>query len=602
MGLIVFDAETFYDPKQGYSLNTMSTSEYVLDPRFKLLGFGVTTNKGTRYLHGDILLRAPTFRKALEESVIIAHNAHFDAAILAWHYGIRPKGWICTLQMARAKGVHMHNPRRSVSLENLCLQFGLGQKPPLTPNSTPEELAIRGGWDANATMELFKILNVGFPKEELRLIDMTIRQYTENVVMGDVAKLQELKTKIEAQKAQALTSLGITEEDLASSPKFQVILEQLGVEVPMKVSPKGNIIPAFAKGDEGMQELINHDNPIVATLAETRLQVKSTTDRTRADTFLRLQELHGSLPVFYNYWGTHPGRWSGGDGSNFANLKRGGVLRDCIMAPPGHLLIEADMKQIQARLAAWLAGQEDLLEAFAAKRDVYCEFGGDLFHRPITKADEFERFCAKFWVLGGWFGMGGNAGAAQLKAKIIAEKHPFTPPTPEEAALHVATLRERYHRMQPLWAQMEWMLAEPGREIGPLVMGENKVILPNGMAINYPGLRYEAYTGFNGKPKKGWRYQGREGWVELWGGKQTQNACLALERTLLAFFMLKLMPYWHIVMHTYDSLCLCIKETQLDSARAALTHVMTTPPAWCADLPLGVDIGWGKTYGECGDK
>lgn len=599
--LIVFDAETVWTDE--YTVTKMGTAEYLLDPRFGLLGFGLAVNdKPVRYFHGDVLLKHRLLADKLRDAVVIAHNATFDAPILSWHYGIRPKGIICTLMMARALG---HNIDAGGSLKTLCEHYGIGEKPGLTPDATPEELETRGTWDAWATRKLFHIMLPLLPAGELKLIDMTVRQFSESVVRADVPRLTELSRSRKAERAAALASVGITAKDVASSIKMTAILERLGVEVPMKKSPtvKGKMIPAFAKVDDGMQELLDHRDPRVRAVAEARILVRGSTDDTRADTYIELARLHnGVLPIAYKFWGTHPGRWSGDERTNFANLKRGGELRDCLLAPPGCMFVEADMKQIQARLTAWLAGQDDLLQAFAEGRDVYCEFGADLFGRTITKADEFERFCAKFWVLGGGFGMGGDKGAVQMRAEINKRGLDFEAPTVAEAKAQVSVLRRRYYKIPILWDDLEFMIAKEGRTLGPLRMGDQKLWLPNGTAIHYHNLRWQQYKVDDEITRWGWCYRGREGTTSLWGGKITQNAALALERALLAHFMLKLLPYWNIVMHTYDSLTLCVKESQVDSAKAALTHVMTTPAPWCLDLPLAIDIGVGRSYGECGNK
>lgn len=610
--IICFDAETFYEERSSipgqkpYSVKVMSIAEYIKDARFRLLGFGLATAKGSTYQHGDVLLRTPAFRQRLEQSIIVCHNAHFDASILTWRYGIKPLAWICTLSMARSLG---HMLQAGGSLEHLCKLYGIGQKPELRPDSTPEEVARRGYWDAQAALQLFKILAVEFPRNEYPIVDMTIRQFVESPVLVDVPKAREVSAQIKADRAAALARVGATEADLGSTPKLVEIFESLGVEVPMKVSPSdpNKLIPAFAKTDDGMQDLLNHEDETVAAIAEARIAVKGVGDDTRADTYIRLAQ-YGPLPIFYNYWGTHPGRWSGGDKTNLANLKRGGKLRDCLIAPPGHLFVEADMKQIQARLAFWLAGQTDMLDAFAQGRDVYCEVATKLFHRldnPVTrlKVDEPFRFCGKFWVLGGNFGMGGATGAKQMRAEINKRKLEIVPPTEQEATDQVYGYRELIPCVVSLWDTFERFVSRPGNTLGPLTMGEQKMILPNGTAVHYRGLRREHFKDFNGQQRYGWRYTGREGRVSIWGGKFTQNAALALERVLLAWFMAKLKPYWTIAMHTYDSLCLCVKEDQVTSAKSALTEVMTKQlPSWAAGLPVGIDIGVGKSYGECGDK
>ncbi len=122
--MITLDFETYYD--KDYSLTKLTTEEYVRDTRFEVIGVAVKVNdEETQWFSGD-------FKQTLmwlhqfdwENQFALAHNAMFDAAILTWHFGIRPKAWLDTLSMARATlGV-----TTSMSLAVLSNHFGLGQK------------------------------------------------------------------------------------------------------------------------------------------------------------------------------------------------------------------------------------------------------------------------------------------------------------------------------------------------------------------------------------------------------------------------------------------------------------------------------------------
>ena len=105
-----------------------------------------------------------------------------------------------------------------------------------------------------------------------------------------------------------------------------------------------------------------------------RLGNKSTLEETRTQRFIDIAK-RGKLPIPVRYYAAHTGRWGGDDKVNIQNLPSRGPngkrLKYSIVAPEGHVMIDADSSQIEARVLAWLAGQEDLTEAFARGDDVY---------------------------------------------------------------------------------------------------------------------------------------------------------------------------------------------------------------------------------------
>ena len=152
----------------------------------------------------------------------------------------------------------------------------------------------------------------------------------------------------------------------------------------------------------------------IRALVDARLAVKSTTNITRAERFLKAGEDGMPLPVGYSYYRAHTGRWGGNNKMNMQNLTRGGELRLSILAPTGYQMAVCDSGQIEARVNGWLWGQKDLMDAFRkadtwdkAKgvargddRDAYCQFGDAVYGREITTDDKMERFVGKVCVAG----------------------------------------------------------------------------------------------------------------------------------------------------------------------------------------------------------
>lgn len=88
------------------------------------------------------------------------------------------------------------------------------------------------------------------------------------------------------------------------------------------------------------------------------------------------------------------------DSVNMQNLPRISPLKKAILAPEGYVFIDSDSSQIEARTLAWLAGQDDLVTAFANGEDVYCIMASGIYGRDITKAEPTERFVGKTVILG----------------------------------------------------------------------------------------------------------------------------------------------------------------------------------------------------------
>ena len=117
---------------------------------------------------------------------------------------------------------------------------------------------------------------------------------------------------------------------------------------------------------------------------------------------------------------------SGGDKQNPQNLNRydprdptSGALRRSWVAPKGHVFVVVDLSQIEARVLAYWAGQDDLVGAFRNKVDPYCHMATDIFGRTITKEDDAERKVGKSVTLGCGFGMGWLAFQANLRVGVL---------------------------------------------------------------------------------------------------------------------------------------------------------------------------------------
>ena len=299
--ILAVDFETYWNSKT-YTLSKMTTEEYIRDKSFNAFGccfHELGSEQPTQWVRGDDL---PEYLSGIDwgRTAVLAHNAQFDIAILSWRYNVRPAFIFDTLSMGRAlRGVEVGN-----SLTKLASDYSLPPKGTAVYSTdgqrsisqeVEKELADYCAHDVFLCEEIFKRLVAGYPASELRLIDMTLKMYTEPVLQLDKLMLVNAIEEEREMREELLTRLGVTDAALASNGQFAELLRTLNVEPPTKKKkptvktphPKG-VNFAFAKTDAMFQAMLNGDNEDVALLCSARLKVKSTTERTRAQRFLEI--------------------------------------------------------------------------------------------------------------------------------------------------------------------------------------------------------------------------------------------------------------------------------------------------------------------------
>jgi hypothetical protein len=316
--IITIDFETYYSPT--YSLSKITTEEYVRHAEFETIGVAVKVDdaptewfSGTKEETKQFLDKFPW-----DDCLAVAHNAVFDMSILNWVFDIRPKHISDTLSMARA----IHGTEVGGSLKALVQHYELGEKGTEVINAlgkrrqdfTPDALEAYAGYcinDVELTYSLFKVLGAGFPLNELKLIDLTIRMFTEPVLELSGVRLEQHLVNVQERKAQLMNESVIAKDDLMSNPRLADFLESRGVVPPTKISPTtGRETFAFAKTDEAFKELLEHPDVSVQAVVAARLGVKSTLEESRTLRLLHISE-RGPLPVPLRYYAAHTGRWGG---------------------------------------------------------------------------------------------------------------------------------------------------------------------------------------------------------------------------------------------------------------------------------------------------
>jgi len=360
----------------------------------------------------------------------------------------------------------------------------------------------------------------------------------------------------------------------------------------------------------------------VQAVLAARMGVKSTIEETRAERMLALSgrawphsNTTGWGPVSIRYYGARTGRPSGDSGLNWLNLKRGSQVRDAIRAPDGYRIIHRDSSQIEARMVAWLAGCEILTDAFAQGRDVYCEFGEEVFGRAVTKADKLERFISKTGILGlgygcGWekfrhmlfIGSGGlsyNASEGEAKAIVYDKYRRLDPEIPllwDNCARLIYEIIDRSGRAEPyIQRYLQLHHALPRRLHDVVRPGFDAFHLPNGLVVNYPNIRtdYDPATGESptvyDDPYKNP--------VKIYGAKCLENISQALARIVVTDVAVRAYETtgFHPFLTTYDSLDFCVPQEDAQWWDEYLATEFARVPEWAPGLPLASEGGWGST-------
>lgn len=316
------------------------------------------------------------------------------------------------------------------------------------------------------------------------------------------------------------------------------------------------------------------------------------------------------------------------------------ALRRSIMAPEGCVIVCRDLSQVEARVLCFIAEQDDVLEQFRAKEDVYCLMAATLFGRTITKADKKERFIGKVLTLGAGYGIGFKnfqsrlrigalggkgmilgedvAGALGLSVEHFVAK-PYMrkfieeslPPGMDfmEHAVHVAcceTIINLFRSNRPgissFWKTCDEALAHiyAGEEFrfgrnNLLVTNKKGILFPNGCVMQYPLLEQVL-------KKRGFDYsflknRKRHERVKVYGASCCENLVQGLSRIIITDSMLKMHSEGLRVAHqVHDEILVVCKEDEASDVYKRMGEIMSIPPDWAEGLPIASDGGWNRRY------
>ena len=575
----------------------------------------------------------------------VAHNAVFERVCFTmWlrREGLIGKGdwldpgeWECTMVRCAMAGLPLSlaEAGKALGLEQqkmaegkaLIKKFCTPQKVDgvfasarVRPEDAPEDWAVFKTYcvrDVEVEMAIY---------ERLSWVEVTDAErwlYEADQHINDRGVLIDLEMVRQAAKMDAMVKASLMKEAQVltglSNPnsvgQLRIWLEeQLGEEV------------ATLRKTDVMDIAATTQDPTVRRVMEIRQQAGKTSNA-KYPAMLDAAGPDGRARGLLQFYGTRTGRWAGRlvqlqnlpqnhlplDELTFArSLVREGyfatlklcfgnvsdtlsqLIRTALVAPEGKTFVVCDFSAIEARVLAWLAGEEWVLDTFRQGGDIYCATASQMFHVPVEKhgVNAELRQKGKIAVLA--LGYGGGVGALDaMGGKRLGMSE-------DEEKETVDKWRAANQRIVRFWKDVEQ--AAMGAVCYPETiqvvryltfrMHEGWLLcrLPSGREIAYPEAKLDA-----GKFGNCIKYKGVDQttnkwtWLETFGGKLVENITQAVARDCLGNVLERLDTYGHhVVFHVHDEV---IVEERKEHAEKELETVLlffSDPPAWAEDLPL----------------
>ena len=583
------------------------------------------------------------FLHALEDANVlkIAHNAAFERVCFSKHLGhwLDPAQWRCTMVMAWYQTLPGKLADVAVALnvtekkmeegKDLIRYFSMPCKETKTnggrtrnlPQHAPEKWATYKAYnaqDVETERAVYKaLLHHALPEHEWALyaLDQRINDRgvrVDRLLVKSAMAVDQAFSEQAFQRAQELTGL----ENPGSVSQLKAWLADM--DMPMESLSK-RIVQEKAAGAEG----------IVKELLELRLELSKTSVK-KYESMARCICKDGRVHGLLQFGGaSRTFRWAGRlvqaqnlpqnhlpDLNLARDIVRSGdeeqlellfgsvpntlseLIRTAFIPRDGCRFIVADFSAIEARVLAWLAGEEWVLEEFRGKGKIYEATASRMFHIPqetIVKGHPNYEYRQKGKQATLSCGYGGGVGALKAMGAKMPE---------EEMQPLVDAWRAANPNIVRFWNALGNAASEVIEKHNSVRVGKVMVYRKEGhMLIRLPGGRDLCYlsprfvTNRFGSRGIGYLAASAGGKMELqetFGGKIAENCTQAIARDLLAHAMLNLEAAGYpIVFHVHDEAVMEVPIGQGSVEEAC--RVMAIPPDWARDLPLRAD-GDEMTY------
>ena len=628
------DIETY----SSYDLKTCGVYRYVEAPDWAILLFGYAVDGGpvqcVDLASGESL--PEDVRAALTDPAVVktAYNAAFERVNLGKYLGQRldPAQWRCTMVRAARLGLplplgqcgevlHLEAGKMKEGAA-LIRYFSIpGKNGRHYPADAPDRWAtfkaynIRDVEVEQAILAKVRRLEVPAFEDELYTADQEINDRGVLIDRQLVANAERFDTEYKAILAhQAKTLTGLDNPNSPAQLK-RYLADMTGSEVEtLNKKVLADLKDQLAEYPDA-QELIELRQDMAKTSSKKyTAMLKCVCEDGR---------IHGLLQF---YGAARTGRWAGrlvqvqnlpqnhlvsldyarslvkrGDleefTDNYSNPTHvlSELIRTAFVAAPGHTFHVCDFSAIEARVIAWLAGENWVLDVFREGGDIYCRTASKMFGVPVEKhgANAELRQKGKIAVLALGYGGGVSALEAMGGARLGLSE--------DEEKEIVKLWRGSNDNIVKLWATLEAAAVkairtgEDVRVNRGIVVGRKwgmlTITLPSGRTLCYPrvSIGIERNDGWRGDHEI-IEYEGTNqttkkwGKIRTYGGKLTENVVQAIARDILGIVILRAreagLP---VVFHIHDEI---IVEAAPGQTLEQVEALFSKPISWCTDLPL----------------
>lgn len=659
MRYLFIDFETYSET----DIKTAGTYKYCEDPNFEILlcGYAFDTDTEVSILDLSVTQDLRAFHDLFyavstnTDITVVAHNANFERICLKeYGYEIDPLRFFCTANMSLYCGMPPSLDAVSKILDlqdkklgtgkNLIRYFSVPCKPTKTngmrtrnfPRHDPEgweEFKEYLKYDVLSEREIFnKLSRFEFPLSEQRIYaaDQRINDYGIKADLQLATAAQSMDEQYKERLATlARDKYGI--DSLKSMPQLKkFIYDRTGVIVTsLNKASIDDVINEIRASETATDE----DKQAVMEVIDLRKEVGKTSNAKYTAILASAGRGNRIRGLFRYYGANRTGRWAGrlvqlqnlpqnhidelDEARQLAKLNDLDVMgliydkpthilsqliRTAFVAPEGYTFSVADFSAIEARVIAWVAGEEWRLDLFKdPKADIYCASASKMFGVPVHKGDELRQ-RGKVAELALGFGGGVNALTTMDTKKAL---------TDDEKPKIVSKWRKANKKIVSLWESLENAAKKcistrtaQVFEIDALASitfryesGAMTIELPSGRKLFYPSARLGSRTiqGANGDfDVQDISYFGQDQttgkWVKLhtYGGKLTENIIQAISRDLLANAIFKVFDLgYDIVLHVHDEIVNeILKDGKEETVLQQIIDAMCTAPEWAANIPL----------------
>lgn len=632
------DIETFC----AVDLTKVGVYRYAQDPSFKIVLFAYSWGDDEPILIDTFYDSYPgesiplEVYQALEDPTVlkIAQNANFEITCISQHYGLQldPAQWYCTMIGAAYHGLPLHLDKiaQVLGLENqkdakgkaLIKYFSMPCKPTKVnggrtinePHHDPERWAMFGEYcrqDVRTECDIYKYLSKFPPLPATEWLywqqDQAInargiyidREFIEGAIEANTAFLQDVHDEI-------VQITGIDNPNSLAQLKAW-IYEQTGEEVASLA--KNNLADLIAS------EFLPDHVRRVLTLRE----LGSKTSVSKYDTMLKYECADGRIRGLIQFYGANrTGRYAG-RAVQIQNLKRtlskglvtakeavrkgvasllyddvadlvSKLVRTALIAPKGSKLVSCDFSAIEARVLAWLAGEDWVLDVFRSHGKLYEATASKMFSVPMEEITKGSPWRSKGKVASLALGYQGASGALITMGALREGL------TEDELPGIVKRWRASNPAIVKFWRNVEDAARTCIVDRKTVVLrtkytalkfqydrGYMFITLPSGRRLSYYGAgvtsRKIFYWGID---------QTRKVWCkdDTYGGSLVENITQAVARDCLTETMARMYDDVNLIFHVHDEIVAEEPDNLADDVLRYMQEIMAISPDWAKDLPL----------------